>query len=267
MYTGKWHPLITLLPVCINVVEKEVPESFPHLFGANGQYHKEDHGKTKKKKNIWWIPFLKTFRTCASYARKTDTSPICCSFPLHVWGAFLSRQTSHKSQGHISSPAARRFHTSFLRSFVRWSERRWRSRWRSSVASALEEPGYEPFTGSHRCRSSVHYLTSIQTGDRRPLMAHLSLYSMSSSFSLLAPPRTCVLWLFVLFWKVLSSGFRCLHTWNCPSWFQIVSNCSVLSSPLYIVFSFVSACLRVLICRFCNLVSESSFHEEKWSFW
>lgn len=124
-----------------------------------------------KQKAIWWIPLLKRFRTCGSYARKTDTSPICCSFPLHVWGAFLSRQTSHKSQGHISSPAAHRFHT--RRSLVRWSERRWRSRWRSSGASALGEPGSEHFTGSRRCCSSAHNLTGIQTGERRPLMVHL----------------------------------------------------------------------------------------------
>lgn len=118
-----------------------------------------------KQKAIWWIPLLKRFRTCGSYARKTDTSPICCSFPLHVWGAFLSRQTSHKSQGHISSPAARRFHTCFLHcSLVRWSERCWRSRWCSSGASALEEPGFEPFTGSCRCCSSAHDLTGTQTG-------------------------------------------------------------------------------------------------------
>lgn len=127
-----------------------------------------------KQKAICWIPLLKRFRTCGSYARKTDTSPICCSFPLHVWGAFLSQQTSHKSQGHISSPAARHFHTSFLRrSLVRWSERCWRSRWRSSEASALEEPGSEPFTGSRRCCSSAHDLTGIPTGERRPLMVHL----------------------------------------------------------------------------------------------
>lgn len=36
-----------MLPVCINVVDKEVPESFPHFFGANGQDQEEDHGKTK----------------------------------------------------------------------------------------------------------------------------------------------------------------------------------------------------------------------------
>lgn len=48
MHAGKWHPLITVLTVCINVADEEIPESFPpSLFGANGQDQEEDHGKTK----------------------------------------------------------------------------------------------------------------------------------------------------------------------------------------------------------------------------
>lgn len=214
-----------------------------------------------KQKAIWWIPLLKRFRTCGSYARKTDTSSICCSFPLHVWGSFLSRQTSHKSQDHISSPAACRFHTSFLRhSLVRWSERRWRSRRRSpgaSAASALEEPGSEPFTGSHRCRSSAHDLTGIQTRDRRPLMAHLyfifygiqkyvQLVFTSVSSNNLFSVTSC----FIL--KSFSPLVSGVFTWWLSS---LIPNCLHLL-PLH-VFSLFSACLRVLICKLCNLVSES----------
>lgn len=219
--------------------------------------------KTMGKQKFWWIPFLKTFRTCGSYARKTDTSPICCSFPLHVWGAFLSWQTSHKSQGHISSPAACPFHTSFLhRSLVRWSQRRWRSRWRSSGASALEEPGSEPFTESHRCCSSTRYLTGIQTGDRRPLMVHLylifygiqkyvQLVFTSGSSENLCSVTFCFILNVSLLWFQVSSQLKL--SFLIPNCVQLLP--VVLASLHRLLF--FSVCLRVWICRFCNLFSES----------
>lgn len=128
------------------------------VLGDNRQDQEEAQ---KKSKPIWWIPLtvLKLFCTSGSYARNRDTSPICCSFPLHVRGAFLSQQTSHKSQFRISSPAARRFHACFLRAHMRDGDGdAGEARAVLQARGSAPGPSCEALTGSCRCCSTVHEL-------------------------------------------------------------------------------------------------------------